>query len=91
MPNPARKRDRLWQLLGRKDPPAVPSPSALARSAAAASSASGTNTSTRCTEVLTSVRTVLNIAEKVLDGCPIWGPKAAVAAASESLKVVQVG
>jgi hypothetical protein len=41
-------------------------------------------------ETLSSIRTVLDIAEKVLDGCPIWGPKAAVAATSQALKSVQV-
>jgi hypothetical protein len=83
-----RKRDRFLTLLGRKDPPTAPS--ALAPSATGASSASGTNTSTRCTEVLASIRTVLNVAEKVLEGCPISWPKAAVGAAAESLKAVQV-
>jgi hypothetical protein len=39
---------------------------------------------------LASIRTVLDLAEKCLDGCPIWGPKAAVAAMSESLETVQV-
>jgi hypothetical protein len=41
-------------------------------------------------EILGSLRTVLNLAEKCLDGCPIWGPKAAVAAVSESIETVQV-
>jgi hypothetical protein len=92
MSDPARKRDRFLKLLGRKDPSTAPSPSALQATptVAAAPSASGTNTGTRCTEVLASIRTVLNVAEKVLDGCPIWGPKAAVAAAAESLKAIQV-
>jgi hypothetical protein len=35
-------------------------------------------------------RTLLNLSEKVLDGLPIWGPKAGVAAVSEVLKAVQV-
>jgi hypothetical protein len=41
-------------------------------------------------ETIASIRTVLDLSEKVLDGCPIWGPKAAVAAASQALKTVQV-
>jgi hypothetical protein len=41
-------------------------------------------------EIMGSLRTVLNLAEKCLDGCPIWGPKAAVAAVSESIETVQV-
>jgi hypothetical protein len=39
---------------------------------------------------LATIRTVLDLAEKCLDGCPIWGPKAAVAAVSESIELVQV-
>jgi hypothetical protein len=35
-------------------------------------------------------RTLLNVAEKVLDGLPVWGPKAGVATASEVLKSIQV-
>jgi hypothetical protein len=35
-------------------------------------------------------RTLLNVSEKVLDGLPIWGPKAAVSAASEVLRAFQV-
>jgi hypothetical protein len=88
MSKPVRKRDRFLKLFGRKDPPAVPS--ALAPSATSASSASGTNAGTRCTEVLASIRTVLGVAEKVLEGCPISWPKAAVGAAAEGLKAVQV-
>jgi hypothetical protein len=41
-------------------------------------------------EIMGSLRTVLNLAEKCLDGCPIWGPKAAVAAVSENIETVQV-
>jgi hypothetical protein len=41
-------------------------------------------------ETLACIRTVLNLAEKALDGCPIWGPKAAVAATAEGLKAIQV-
>jgi hypothetical protein len=41
-------------------------------------------------ETLSCIRTVLRLAEKVLDGCPIWGPKAAVAVTEEGLKAVQV-
>jgi hypothetical protein len=41
-------------------------------------------------ETLSSIRTVLDIAERVLDGCPIWGPKAAVASTSQVLKTMQV-
>jgi hypothetical protein len=48
------------------------------------------NDTERRSEILASVRTVLNLAEKCLDGCPIWGPKAAVAAMSESIEIVQV-
>jgi hypothetical protein len=40
-------------------------------------------------EILSSIRTVLDIAERVLDGCPIWGPKAAVASTSQVLKTMQ--
>jgi hypothetical protein len=35
-------------------------------------------------------RTLLNVAEKALDGLQIWGPKAGVATASEVLKNIQV-
>jgi hypothetical protein len=35
-------------------------------------------------------RAILGIAEKALDACPITGPKAAVAAISEGLKMFQV-
>jgi hypothetical protein len=92
MSDPVRKRDRFLKLLGRKDPSTAPSPSALqaTHTVAAAPSASGTNTGTRCTEVLASIRTVLNVAEKALEACPISWPKAAVGAAAESLKAVQV-
>jgi hypothetical protein len=41
-------------------------------------------------EILASIRTALNLAEKCLDGCPLWGPKAAVAAVSETIETVQV-
>jgi hypothetical protein len=41
-------------------------------------------------ETLSCIRTVLRLAEKVLDGCPIWGPKAAIAVTEEGLKSVQV-
>jgi hypothetical protein len=77
-------------LLGRKDPPAAPSPSAVTSTAAVAPSASRTDTATRCTQVLASIRTVLNVAEKALEACPISWPKAAVGAAAESLKAIQV-
>jgi hypothetical protein len=39
---------------------------------------------------IAAFRTVLNVAEKALDGLPIWGPKAAVAATAECLKTFQV-
>jgi hypothetical protein len=35
-------------------------------------------------------RAILGIAEKALDACPITGPKAAVAAISEGMKMFQV-
>jgi hypothetical protein len=35
-------------------------------------------------------RTLLNVAEKALDGLPIWGPKAGVGVTSEVLKSIQV-
>jgi hypothetical protein len=35
-------------------------------------------------------RAILGIAEKALDACPITGPKAAVVAISEGLKMFQV-
>jgi hypothetical protein len=39
---------------------------------------------------LASIRTVLNVAEKALEACPISWPKAAVGAAAESLEAIQV-
>ena len=41
-------------------------------------------------EVVSSVRSVLNVTEKALDGLPIYGPKAAVASVAEVLKSVEV-
>jgi hypothetical protein len=41
-------------------------------------------------KVIAIFRTLLNVSEKVLDGLPIWGPRAAVATASEVLKSIQV-
>jgi hypothetical protein len=41
-------------------------------------------------EILASVRTVLELADSVLDGCPIWGPKAAVSTAAKGITVMQV-
>jgi hypothetical protein len=37
-----------------------------------------------------SIATVLNLVDKCLDGCPIWGPKAVVSAVSESIETVKV-
>jgi hypothetical protein len=42
------------------------------------------------TKGLAIFRTLLNVAEKVVDGLPVWGPKAGVATASEVLKSIQV-
>jgi hypothetical protein len=39
---------------------------------------------------LASFQTLLNISEKALDGLPIWGPKAAVSATAEALKIIRV-
>jgi hypothetical protein len=44
----------------------------------------------RIREIMSSTRTILNIIEKGLDGLPIYGPKATVAAVSETLRAVQV-
>jgi hypothetical protein len=41
-------------------------------------------------EILSSIRTVLELADSVLDGCPIWGPKAAVSTAAKGITVMQV-
>jgi hypothetical protein len=46
--------------------------------------------SDRRLEILASTRTILNVFEKGLDGVPIPGLKAAVGAASEGLKALQV-
>jgi hypothetical protein len=54
------------------------------------SSASTPELQPHCIETLACIRIVLNLAEKALDGCPIWGPKAAVAATAEALKAIQV-
>jgi hypothetical protein len=42
------------------------------------------------TKTIAIFRTLLNVAEKVVDGLPMWGPKAGVATASEVLKSIQV-
>jgi hypothetical protein len=39
---------------------------------------------------LASIRTLLELANNVLDGCQIWGPKAAVGAAVQVVKALQV-
>jgi hypothetical protein len=41
-------------------------------------------------EILSSIRTVLELADSVLDGCPIWGPKAAVSTAAKGVTAMQV-
>jgi hypothetical protein len=41
-------------------------------------------------EIIASMRTVLNVLEKVVDGVPVPGAKAAAGAASETLKALQV-
>jgi hypothetical protein len=41
-------------------------------------------------EALAAFRALLNVAEKALDGLPTWGPKAAVGASAEVLKIIQV-
>jgi hypothetical protein len=46
--------------------------------------------SERAIEALSSTRALLNVTEKALDGLPIYGPKAVVAALSEVLKIAQV-
>jgi hypothetical protein len=40
--------------------------------------------------ILASSRTVLSIVEKGLDGLPVYGPKAAVAAVVEAVRAIQV-
>jgi hypothetical protein len=40
--------------------------------------------------ILASSQTLLSIVEKGLDGLPVYGPKAAVAAAVEAMRAVQV-
>jgi hypothetical protein len=39
---------------------------------------------------IAAFRTALTVAEKALDGLPIWGPKAAVAGTAECLRMLQV-
>jgi hypothetical protein len=41
-------------------------------------------------EALSSTRALLGVTEKALDGLPVYGPKAVVAALSEVLKIAQV-
>jgi hypothetical protein len=42
-------------------------------------------------KTIASFRTLLNISEKALEGLPLYGPKAAVGALGEALRVVEVG
>jgi hypothetical protein len=44
----------------------------------------------RYPEVLATLQTVFDLADSVLDGCPIWGPKAAVSTAAKGIKALQV-
>jgi hypothetical protein len=41
-------------------------------------------------DILASVEKVLNIAEKGLDGLPVYGPKAAIAVAAEAMRALRV-
>jgi hypothetical protein len=45
----------------------------------------------RIIEVLSTSRTLLSMAERALDGLPIYGPKVILAVLTETLKVAQVG
>jgi hypothetical protein len=45
----------------------------------------------RIIEMLSTSRTLLGMAEKALDGLPIYGPKVILAVLTETLKVAQVG
>jgi hypothetical protein len=77
------------------DAPRAPHATPVAMtSPAAAEPSSGNSWSQRRfskEEVVSWVRTVLNIAEKALDGLPVYGPKAAVSAFSEALSHTEVG
>jgi hypothetical protein len=40
--------------------------------------------------IIASLRTILDIGEKGVDGLPVWGPKAAFGATSAVLKAIEV-